>query len=199
MQLNLRKARKLEQKIQKHIDAQTFNSHSEVRVKGTVEQALRQIEVDKKIFVQDMQQLNALLELRFNIRSRIGTANTTLGINTLMGSKELLEAKRKLLVKATANPGLGRQLATTPSEANLDDLLKARAGILDRSTSEYGVTPTVSVPVFSQSEIDAFEQSGRTIIQQQEDIEDQLSQKNIGGTVSLTADEVTLLKTVGLA
>lgn len=109
MQLNLRKARKLEQKIQKHIDAQNFNSHSEVRIKGTVEQALRQIDVDKKIFLQDLQQLNALLELRFNIRTRIGTANTSLGINTLMGSKELLEAKRKLLVKATANPGLGRQ------------------------------------------------------------------------------------------
>ena len=199
MQLNLRKARKLEQKIQKYIDAQNFNSHSEVRIKGTVEQALRQIDVDKKIFLQDLQQLNALLELRFNIRNRISQANTTLGIVGLMNTKELLEAKRKLLVKSTSNPGLGRQLATTPDEASLDDLLKARAGVLDRSTSEYGIAATISVPVFSQSDVDAFEQQGRAIMQAQEDIEDQLSQKNIGGTVSLTTDEVTLLKTVGLA
>lgn len=199
MQLNLRKARKLEQKIQKHIDAQNFSSHSEVRVKGTVEQALRQIDVDKKIFLQDLQQLNALLELRFNIRNRISDANTKLGINNLMNQKELLEAKHRLLVKATSNPGLGRQLATTPDEASLDDLLKARAGVLDRSTSEYGLNPTVSVPIFSGAEVEAFEQQGRSNAQAQENIEDDLSQKNIGGTVSLTTDEVTLLKTVGLA
>lgn len=198
MQLNLRKARKLEQKIQKHIEGQSFSVHSEVRVKGTVEQAQRQIDVDKKIFLQDLQQLNALLELRFNIRGRISDANTKLGITTLMNQKELLEAKHRLLVKATSNPGLGRQLPTTPDESSLDDMLKARAGILDRAASEYGISPTTSVPIFTEAEVEAFEQQGRTNAQAQENIEDELSQKNIGGTVSLTADEVTLLKTVGL-
>lgn len=198
MQLNLRKARKLEQKLQKHIDAQEFTSHSDVRVKGTVEQALRQLDVDKKIFLQDLQQSNALLELRFNIRNRIGLANSSLGINDLMSNKELLAAKLKVLSKATSNPGLSRTLATTPDEASLDDMLKARAGILDRSTNEYGISATTSVPVFSEAEVEAFEQQARTLVQQQEDIEDQLSQKNIGGTVILTIEEVTLLKSVGL-
>lgn len=198
MQLNLRKARKLEQKIQNHIDAQTFNAYSEVRVKGTVEQALRQVDVDKKVFLQDLQQLNALLELRFNIRSRIGDANVSLNINSLMNSKELLQAKFKLLGKAIAPPGLGRSLTATPDEASLDDLLKARSGIIDRSTTEYGISATVQVPVFTQTEIDALEQQGRALGLQSEDIEDQLSQKNIGGLVTLTTDEVALLKASGL-
>lgn len=198
MDLNLRKARKLEQKIQKHLDAQRFTVHSEVRVKGTVEQAQRQIDVDKKIFLDDLQQANALLELRFNIRARIAQANTNLGINDLMNRKELLEAKSRLLSKATSNPGLGRELQATPSEQALDDVLKARAGILDRSTSEYGISATTAVSIFTEADIETFEQQGRTVSQQTEDIEDDLSQKNIGGKVSLTTEEVALLKAVGL-
>lgn len=202
MQLNLRKARKLEQKIQKHIDGQHFNTNAEVRVKGTVDQALSQIDVEKKVFLSDIQQINSLLDLRFAIRNRIGKANTDLGINDLMSSKELLEAKRKALVKATSGSPHrlgGGQISTTPDKESLDDLLKARAGILDRSTNDYGVSATLTIPILSDTEVKTLEQQGQTILQQQEDIEDQLSQKNIGGTVTLTADEVTLLKAVGLA
>lgn len=192
MDLNLRKARKLEQKINDLIKERDFNTVTEVRLKSTVEQALDQISSDKEIFYKEVSRTAELVNLRFSIRKRIDKVNYTLGINDLMNEKELLNAKTEL------NVSLKNKAKAALSKEQLEDTMKMTAGALERSSSNYGLSATLATNILTTSELEDLKKEILDLKKQQENLDDQLSQKNLGGLVTLTPEEVILLQSEGL-
>jgi len=192
MQLNLRKARKLEGKIAKHIEATTLKGEATVRIKGSVSDALIKIQSTGQELLKDLETLRKLNEVRYDIRSQIAIANQGTGINALMTQREQLKAKSQLLMKL-----MNVELA--PSTEEVADLLAAKAVILDKGGDRYGSQEvTVKVPVVSEPVRLAINDEIKATVKGLEDVEDELAQKNLGAKVSLSEENVALLKASAL-
>lgn len=192
MQLNLRKARKLEGKIAKHIESATLKGEATVRIKGSVSDALIKIQATGQELLKDLETLRKLNEVRYDIRSQIAIANQGTGINALMTQREQLKAKSQLLMKL-----MNVELA--PSTEEVADLLAAKAVILDKGGDRYGSQEvTVKVPVVSEPVRLAINDEIKATVKGLEDVEDELAQKNLGAKVSLSEENVALLKASAL-
>lgn len=192
MQLNLRKARKLESKIAKHIEAATLRGEASVRVKGSVADALVKIQKSGEELLTDLENLRRLNEVRYNIRSQIAVANQGTGINALMTEREQLKAKSQILMKL-----MNVELA--PSTEELADQMAAKAVILDKGGDRYGSQEvTVKIPVVSEPVREAINAEIKATIKGLEDVEDELAQRNLGAKVSLSEENVALLKAQAL-
>lgn len=190
MQLNLRKARKLEAKIAKLIETTELQTEVGIRAKATLDEAkTRRQEASEKL-VSDLNGLVKLNELRYSIRSQIANANQGVGINALMTQREQLKSKVKILQKLAA-------AQTAVSVEELQDVLETTAKALDKGdTRGYGLRTDVKVSTSAVLE------SSRTTINSEivstikglEDVEDELAQKNLGAKVNLSDEQVALLK-----
>ena len=192
MDLNLRKARKLESKIQKHLAAAQLKGSVDVRIKGTLESALDEVSKGGKKLSEDLTNLLKLNEIRFDIRNQIANANQGVGINALMTQREMLKAKSEVLTKLMS-------VEIAPSKEQLGDLLEGKQKQLDKGGDSYGrLLVTVDVPVVGETERATINDQISSTIKELEDVEDQLAQKNLGAKISLSADAATLLKSQGL-
>lgn len=189
MQLNLRKARKLEAKIAKHIETTELQTEVGIRAKSSLIEATAKRQEASVKLVSDLNNLVQLNELRYSIRSQIANANQGVGINALMTQREQLKSKVKILQKlATA------QVAV--SEEELQDVLDTTAKALEKGdTRGYGRMTDVKVntsAVLEHSRL-AINAEIQATIKGLEDVEDELAQKNLGAKVSLSDEQVTLL------
>lgn len=194
MQLNLRKARKLEAKIAKHIETTELQTEVGVRAKASLADALATRAAASTKLVSDLEALNQLNELRYSIRNQIANANQGVGINALMTQREQLKSKVKILQKlATA------QVAV--SEEELQDVLETTAKALEKGdTRGYGMRTDVKVNTSSVLEESrkAINAQIQATIKGLEDVEDELAQKNLGAKVNLSDEQVALLKASAL-
>jgi hypothetical protein len=194
MQLNLRKARKLEAKIAKHIETTELSTEVAVRAKASLADALAARTAASTKLVSDLDVLNQLNELRYSIRSQIANANQGVGINALMTQREQLKSKVKILQKlATA------QVAV--SEEELQDVLETTAKALEKGdTRGYGMRTDVKVNTSSVLEDSrkAINAEIQATVKGLEDVEDELAQKNLGAKVNLSDEQVMLLKASAL-
>lgn len=193
MELNLRKARKLEGKIAKHIEAATLKGETSVRVKGSLEDALAKIQKSGESLLNDLQTLRQLNEVRYNIRGQIANANQGTGINALMTEREQLKSKSQLLLKL-----LNVQVA--PPTEEVADLLTSKAALLDKGGDRFGrgSEVTVDVSVVSEPVRESINTEIKATIKGLEDVEDELAQKNLGSKVTLSEETVALLKAQAL-
>ncbi len=192
MDLNLRKARKLESKIEKHLAAAQLKGTVDVRIKSTLADASEQVHQGSLKLTRDLEDLLSLNTVRFDIRNQIANANQGVGINALMTQREMLKAKSEVLTKLSS-------VELAPAEAQLGDLLEGKQKQLEKGGDSYGrLLVTVDVGVVGEAERKVINDEITETVKALEDIEDQLAQKNLGAKITLGADAVTLLKSQGL-
>lgn len=189
MELNLRKARKLEGKIAKHIEAATLKGEVQVRVKGGLLAAKDQLLEAGSTLLHDLENLRKLNEARFTIRKNIAAANESVGITNLMTQRESLKAKTQLLMKLMS-------VEVAPPNEVVSDLLESKAKELDSGNGRgYGRTEvTVGVSVVSEPVREAINEEIKSTTKGLEDVEDLLAQKNLGSNVTISEETVALLK-----
>lgn len=194
MQLNLRKARKLEAKIAKHIDNVELKADTAIRAKSVLTDAVSKQNQAGSSLLTGLETLRKLNEVRYSIRSQIANANQGVGINALMTEREQLKSKVQILNKL-------KDASLAPSEAELQDILETTAKALDKGeTRGYGrnTEVTVNVSVITEPVRASIHEEIRNTIKGLEDVEDELAQKNLGAKVTLSEEQVTLLKASAL-
>lgn len=194
MQLNLRKARKLEAKIAKHVENARLKTEVSIRAKASITEATSQRQEAAVKLVKDLNDLVQLNEVRYSIRSQIANANQGVGINALMTQREQLKAKAQILQKLAQ-----AELAVSTEE--LQDILETTAKALDKGeTRGYGrnTEVTVNISVITEDVRKAVNEEIKATIKGLEDVEDELAQKNLGAKVTLSDEQVALLKASAL-
>src|ERR1035437_2003621 len=193
MDLNLRKARKLEAKILAYANAMSLISAVKVRIMASEAERSNALSDGRHKFLSVVSTQKSLILARFNIRQSISDANQAVGINTLINKREGLQA---LLEKST-----GTVDALDLNEAN--DLAAAKKRSLESgesSSRSYGgeTSVTFTLPVALAHDVAGFNAHALSLKRQLEEIEDELSQKNLGAKVTLPDNTVKLLQSVGL-
>jgi len=190
MQLSLRKARKLEAKIQAGVDAMDLKQAVKIRVLASKEERDAALTAAREKYNNGVEIRKQLIVARFVIREQVSEANAASGINTLMAQREAVQA---LLAKSVAG-------VDALDSLQAEDQIAARKTLLDNgSSSGYGdPSVTVLLPVSTAADVDAFNASDAELKRQLEDIEDSLSQKNMGVKITLSQEIVKLLQDAGL-
>lgn len=192
MDLNLRKARKLEGKIEKHLAAAQIKGTVDVRIKSSLEDASEQVYQGSLKLTRDLEDLLSLNNIRFEIRKAIASVNELNGINSLMNEREMLKARAEVLSKLAS-------VEMSPAKAQLGDLLEGKQKQLEKGGDSYGrLLVTVDVGVVGEAERQVINGEITDTVKALEDIEDQLAQKNLGAKITLGTMAVTLLKSQGL-
>jgi|ERR1035437_329433 hypothetical protein len=192
MDLNLRKARKLEAKILAYANAMSLTSAVKVRIMANEEERSDALSAGRSKFLSDVSTQKSLILARFNIRQAISDANQAVGINALINKREGIQA---LLEKSTGTvDALDYKEATDLADAKKRSLESG-----DSSRQLYGETSvTFTLPVALAHDVAGFKAHELSLKRQLEEIEDELSQKNLGAKVTLPDNTVKLLQSVGL-
>lgn len=189
MELNLRKARKLEAKIQTYVDAMSLSPAVKVRIMADADERSLVLHDERAKYVNDLEVQKSLINTRFGIRQAISEANQATGINALINRRENLQA---LLAKTTTG-------VDALDEAEANDMVSARKAKLEKGNDSYGdPSVTLTLPVTTKEDVKLFKAYDSYLKKSLEDIEDQLSQKNLGAKISLTENMVVLLQSAGL-
>lgn len=190
MELSLRKARKLEAKIQATADSLPLSQTLKVRALASSEERAVGLAYARGVYNASLQTQKDLIKARFAIRDSIAQANAAVGINSLMAQRELIQG---LLSKSTA-------AVEALDLAEAEDMANAKKNSLEKGESRgYGeASVTIALPVSTKEDVESFRKNDVDLKKQLEDIEDQLSQKNLGAKISLEDSTVSLLQSVGL-
>ncbi|MDD3412515.1 MAG: hypothetical protein PHY47_00780 [Lachnospiraceae bacterium] len=190
MELNLRKARKLEAKIQQHLDSTRVETNAIIRVLGTLEEAQAAVKKVREESLAKLPEREQLLRLRYQIRRDIEVQNEAIGINKLINEKVLLSALSRAEIVTHAGPeGL-----------EFEDQFNTQKMLYSSPVDSYGraKSTTYNSHVFTQEDVDAASAKKLEYKRQIEAIEDKLGELNIIGKVKLSDDSVKLLQSVGL-
>lgn len=193
MELNLRKARKLESDIQSHLEStRPGNATAAVRVLGTLDDAKANLEKSRQELLAKLPVREQLIEVRYGIRRQIEEANEKLGINALINQKVLLDSKSK---DVSMYP-----TACGPNGLELEDTFNHQVAMYNAPTDTYSRNKSISFALNSLKEEDvaAFAAQKLKFKKQIQAIEDTLGEKNIIGKVKLSEDAVKLLESSGL-
>lgn len=191
MELNLRKARKLETKIRGVIDAADLRPSTKVRALATPEERSKALEHARADFLGANLLLTRLIKARFSIRRAIAKANADTGINDLMGKREEVQS---LLAKNQSG-------VEVLDMKEAEDMASARRSALEGGGQRgYGgeSSVTLALPVATAEDVASFKRTESDLKKQLENIEDELSQKNVGVKITLDSETASLLQTVGL-
>lgn len=192
MKLNLRKARKLEEKIRKYVESGDTSFNFRVRIKEDPEKVVSERYTVRQKVLSDVQDLEKLIELRYTIRNNIGTNNETSGINSLISQRAMLESKYKFF----KNDSLSFMGGPVVSDDEIRDTLEIK---VNAAPSKYGNTDvTATFCALTDEDLDNREEIRKAIKRELEDIDDKLSAKNLNTTIELDNNQVTLLKLHGL-
>lgn len=191
MEINLRKARKLEAKINQAATKQSALEFSlSILASSTDEEAINELTSAKSRLQEQIQNSLKLTEVRYSIRRKIEQANEDVGINQLMNRREEIQSK---LAYYNTIEGLD-----TCSQREMLDLLSAKRKSLEKGTDNFYGKVNVTVQTLSEEEKNALTGQAVSLRRELEDIEEQLIQKNVGAKVTLSEDEVALLQSNGL-
>lgn len=192
MELSLRKARKLESKILTYVTKLRLDNEVEVRVmaRDGGDENNEIISQGREKFLQDAHTRVKLIRTRFGIRKQIAQANEHSGINDLINEREMLQAL----------------LATSLADLDVLDVMKLNDQIIAKKAhlEKGGVNTfgdaqvTIKTSVITKFDQSEFMEWDVKIQKELEEIEDQLSQKNMGIKIKLSEDVVNLLQSVGL-
>lgn len=187
MELNLRKARKLESKIATYVAAMSLASAVKIRVLSSKEERSDAIATARKELFEQIEKRNALIQIRFEIRKAIGDANQAVGINTLINRRE--ETQNLLQNVAT--------LEAVDYQEIDDTVLSRKASVETGSSNRYDGT-SFTANVATKGDLDRLSNYRTELTKELEDLEDQLAQKNLGTKITLSEEVVSLLRPVGL-
>lgn len=184
MELSLRKARKLEAKIENMLATLRPQTTTSLRVKGEIDRA--NLAQQEEAFRNNIAIVDSLNSARFQIRGLIAEANMNCGVVTLMNNRECLISRKNLLERIN-------QTIDPVDMTLLQDELEAKKVSLQKGDS-YNVTTTLRTSFVGkdtkQSVIDSIKEVSLAL----EALEEELIQKNSGVKVKLNTELVTLLK-----
>ena len=194
MDLNLRKARKLEVKIQTYLETNELQSSASVRTLGDATEASELVKAARTTSLKELANRNLLIDVRYSIRRSIEQKNEESGINALLNDKVLTERKMKELDKISGESSF--------TEAELGDQLTAYAKILNTGAVESdrwgekksAPKTTFEVPVFSKKDLNSFAITKNDFQRRLEQIDDELSLKNLQTKVVISEDNIKLLE-----
>jgi hypothetical protein len=185
MELNLKKARKLDAKIQNFLDTNSIHTKASIRVRGTLEDAKTSIKKSNEEVRETIHERLSLLDARFDIRRQIEKKNEESGINDLMN----VRANKLKAIDELAKLGGDEAL----SEEDLADKLKVAADSLNNPDS-YDNRTVLHVDVFTEQELESFADSKAKLQRQIEDIDDEIIAKNASNKITLSDDVLKLLQ-----
>jgi hypothetical protein len=190
MELNLRKARKLEAEIQQLLDSTHVEETALVRVLGTLEEAKAGVVATREASLAKLPAREFLLRLRYSIRREIEKQNEAIGINELINEKVLVAALSR--AEFIQHPG--------PEGLEFEDNFNMQVNIYNGPSDGYSRTKVTSYAtrVFTKADVEAAQAKKLEYKRQTKKIEDRLGELNIIGKVKLTDDQVKLLQAAGL-
>ena len=193
MQVNLRKANAIQAEIRKAISGvktEVNASVSEFTV--SIVDAMEKAKADFLGAVKRKEQLNTAL---FDIRAAVGRANAQAGVGDLLAEVERIDGKIGIVsavANATAAKGFDELLARV-------NKLKATSTGENSRLALYGDRySTVETSVVDQASIDAAKAEVKALKRAKQDLQDKLLNVNVGTSITLSADTVTVLKEEGI-
>lgn len=190
MQLNLRKARKLESLIGSSVGVDTKFTSLSILASTNDEEASNLLISTKKALQEQNVNILKLIEVQYSLRRKIEQANEAVNIHELMNKREMLKKQIEYVNSLTE--------IDTCEDKEMLDLLAAKRNVLVKGENIYGGGVSVKVSTLSVLEQEALEAQSRALSKQLEDVEEELLQKNVGAKLTLSAAEVEVLKSNGL-
>lgn len=194
MELNLRKARKLESKISQLINEErrSLNPDKSVRVNADVQtEVLPQLVQARQEFLDKVKNIQSLIEARFLIRRLIGESNENSGINAKINEKVVLEHKL-----STIN---AINLVNLLDQKELEDEASVLRTALSNGGDRFGrVNTNFSANFLHEKDQEEFATEKVDLVKNIEEIEDKLLELNYNTKIKLDTNIVNLLKTNSL-
>jgi len=186
MELNLRKARKLESKITNYLSHEKVPYRFSARVKAPLKDILKEKESYRKDFLNLRKEQEKFLEIIFDIRKKIGEKNESCGINALMNKRALIISKIKHLTES---------VPISDTDEELKDSLDSYKKQLERgSVDSYDMpSTTMTINVFLEEDKEAIENLRFEYSKMLEEIDDELMEKNNTNKIELTEEDTELL------
>lgn len=186
MQINLRKARKLESLIASHTGIDTKFTSISVLASTNDEEATNLLVSAKAALQEQNQNILKLIEVHYSIRRKIELANEAVGINAKINEREVLKKKIAYLEQLA-------EMSTCETKEMLD-LLSAKRAVLAKGDNSFYGKVSVEISTMTAQEQEALEAQAASLKKQLEDVEEELLQKNVGAKITLSADEVAVLR-----
>jgi hypothetical protein len=187
MELNLKKVRKLENKIQEYLNELDLSSSASVRSSSSFDEAKKAIEDKKSEFLKNFINRENLLKVRYQLRRQIEQKNEESGINSLMNLKVLTEKLIEQIDSIAKNDSF--------SDEELKDQLAAHSKLISEDVFRKTFVKT-SFDVFTLNKIDHESLKIRKINYKKnlEEMEDNLSLLNVSTKIVLPEDILKILK-----
>ena len=189
MELKLRKARKLETLVNSYCAVDSKFCSVDILASTPDEEATDILLSSKKALQEQNENVLKLIEVKYSIRRKIEQANESIGISVLMNKRETIKNKISYYESLTN--------LDTCENKELLDLLASKRAALDKGGMFSGKV-NVTASTLSKLEKEALEVQMEQLQRQLEDVEEELLQKNVGGKITLSAEEVEVLKLNGL-
>ena len=193
MQVNLRKANAIQAEVRKAISGvKTEVNVSVSEFTADIPTAVAQAQLDFLNAIKRKEQLNTAL---FEIRAAVGRANSQAGVGDLLAEVERIDGKLNIIA-AVANAAVAK--STDELKARVE---KAKAATADQSArmAIYGDRyNNVETSVVTQAVIDDYKAEVKSLKRAKQDLQDKLLNVNVGTSITLSADTVTVLKEEGI-
>lgn len=191
MQVNLKKARKLEQAILLFMNEMSFKQDFEARLKLDVSDMIAGANSELSDLQKTLETKNNLRWIRYRIREEIGAFNQSKGINKLMIEKSLIEEELSELKK----------LLTFPMRESSDDIqdkkeVMEKKGVSEDSLYSRRVSTKLTINLMTEKMKSKLEDKQLNLKNKLEKVENDLAKKNLMTKISLTKDEKTLLESL---
>ena len=192
MELNLRKARKLESKIGEQIKSKRsdLGTSAQVRVNLDISKLDDFVVEARNLFHDELTNLNNLIQVKQDIRNLIAQANANIGINDLISQKLLLEANIALLNSLVGTDVYDKETVNDSIALNKKQQESERSSIYARTT--------LSVAFLSKIDKDKFISDKQQAQKDVEALEDKLAELNYSTKIKLNGNSVKLLQDNGL-
>lgn len=192
MELNLRKARKLESKIGEQIKSKKndLGTSAQVRVNLDISKLDDFVVEARNLFHDELANLNNLTQVKQDIRNLIAQANANIGINDLISQKLLLEANIALLNSLVGTDVYDRETVNDSIALTKKQQESERSSIYARTT--------LNVSFLSKIDKEKFISDKQKAQKDIESLEDKLAELNYSTKIKLNGNSVKLLQDNGL-
>jgi len=188
MELSLKKARKLEGKIQEFMNSVELSPTVEIRARAN--SPIAEVNAAKEKLLSNVAVFSNLNATRFQIRKLIGEVNEKVGINALVNER------LQLMTELTAVSRLAAAPVSTEDE--IRDMVEVKKTQLASGQDSYHLRVTVPVNVLSESASGQLKHKVKGLRTRIEEVEDELVQKNAGAKITLSESAVRVLKEFSL-
>lgn len=189
MDITLRKASQVEVSIQNRIDELFRQTKTTIDV-SIYADATKRRKAIKARMNEHLDKIDRLATIRFVIRSEVGKKNASVGISDRLAQlKHLQENSKRLSSLAGANPAL--------VDEELEFELMGRRKNFENGSERYD-GETVSVGLYLQEDLDAFEADLVRNRQKISRTNDELTELNANSTISISNEDAEVLRSEGV-